>query len=251
MISSELIVGFHAVEALVRSNPQQIDRILFVRTRQDKRQQSLLELARAQGIKLEQKERAQLHELCGHEKHQGVLAFFNGTLEKNESFLRSDLLARARPWLIMVLDRVQDPHNLGACLRCADAFAADAVIVPRDKSTGITASVQKVAAGAASSVPFYRVTNLARVLRQLKQDDAWVFGADAQSTTSLYDINFSGSVVLVLGAEGAGLRQNTQRACDQLYKIPLHGSVSSLNVSVAAGISLSEVVRQRDLIDNH
>lgn len=251
MSSSEIIVGIHAVEALLRSNPKQISQLLCSESRHDKRHQKLLTLAGNQGVNVEKTNRSQLRDICGHDKHQGIIAYFAGSLEKTEAHLLTDLKARDRPWLVLALDGIQDPHNLGACLRSADGFAVDAVIVPRDNAASVTPVVQKVAAGAAATVPFYRVTNLSRVLRQLQDNEAWVYGAAGESEQSLYETEFSGSVVLVLGAEGAGLRQNTRQSCDQLYKIPLSGSVSSLNVSVATGISLNEVARQRHFVEKN
>jgi len=250
MSSPEIIAGIHAVDALLRSHPDKIKKLLCADSRHDKRHHNLVILATNQGVQIEKTDRARLSEICGHDKHQGVVAYFAGVLDKSEAHLLTDLNASSRPWLILALDGVQDPHNLGACLRSADGFGVDAVVVPRDNATGLTAAVHKVAAGAASSVAFYRVTNLVRVLRQLQEHQAWVYGAAGDSDTSLFDTEFSGSVVLVLGAEGSGLRQNTRQACDQLYRIPLKGSVTSLNVSVATGISLSEVSRQRYFVEN-
>lgn len=165
--------------------------------------------------------------------------------QANAKDLPELLREKTRPCLILVLDGVQDPHNLGACLRSADAAGVDAVIAPIDRSAGLTPVVRKVAAGAADSVPFYQVTNLVRTLEQLKQAGVWVFGATDAADESLYRQDFKGSVAVVMGAEGSGLRRLTTAACDGLFSIPMAGSVSSLNVSVATGVTLFEVVRQR------
>ena len=250
MSGQNLVAGIHAVESLLKNDPAQISRLLCVDTRKDKRLQKLQQLAKNQGIAVEYTERTELDKLCGHRKHQSVLAWYQGTPEKNESQLFTDLASQQQPWLILVLDEIQDPHNLGACLRSADGFAVDAVVIPSDNAVGITPVVQKVAAGAAASVPLYRVSNLARALRRLQDEQVWIYGAAGEAEASLYDTQFSGSVALVLGAEGSGLRKLTREACDQLYKIPLQGQVSSLNVSVATGISLSEIQRQRSCIEN-
>lgn len=249
MSTGSLVVGIHAVEAVLRSDPKRVDKMLCTQARRDKRLVKLLDLARNQGVQVEIVEREEIDELCGHKKHQSVLAYYQGVPERTESHLLTDLHTKTRPWLILILDEVQDPHNLGACLRSADCFAVDAVVIPRDNSVSVTPVVQKVAAGGAATIPVYRVTNLVRALNQLQEADVWLYGAAGESDKSLYDYSLSGSIGLILGAEGSGLRKLTRDACDQLYKIPLYGQVSSLNVSVAAGISLSEVMRQRYFIE--
>lgn len=241
----ELLVGLHTVEALVRKHPKQIQALLVDERSRSSRQSQLVTLARNQGITVEATDARTLEGLCGHSRHQGVAVRFDGELERNESTLRTDLAAATEPLLVLVLDGVTDPHNLGACLRSAEAVGVDAVIVPKDNSAALTPAAQKVAAGAAATAPLYRVTNLARTLQLLQEAGVWVHGAVGDASEALYEQDLTGSVALVLGAEGKGMRKLTRGACDKLYKIPMSGTVESLNVSVAAGISLFEAHRQR------
>ncbi len=245
----ELIYGIHAVDALLRRQPAAIGRLLVQQGREDKRMAALLALARNQGVAVQVLPRRELDEQVSG-RHQGVVAEVSGAVAAaDKHWDETDLLGYVddaeAPLLILVLDGVTDPHNLGACLRSADAAGVDAVVVPKDKSADLSPVVRKVACGAAESVPFVRVTNLARTLDALKQKGVWLYGAAGEAETSLYQVDLSGSVALVMGAEGSGLRRLTREACDFLVKLPMAGMVSSLNVSVATGICLFEARRQR------
>jgi len=249
----DYVYGLHAVDSLLRRHPQSVQRLLLQAGRDDKRMASLLELARNQGIPVAREPRAGLDKLVTG-RHQGAVAQLRGdaALESGAAsnlWREADLLQavgdKAGPALLLVLDGVTDPHNLGACLRSADAAGVDAVVVPRDNSADLTPVVRKVACGAAEAVPFVRVTNLSRALQALKARGVWVFGADGEAEKSLYDSDLTISLALVMGAEGAGLRRLTREQCDHLVRLPMAGSVSSLNVSVAAGVALFEARRQR------
>ena len=241
----ELVFGLHAVDALLRRQPESVSRVLLQAGRRDKRIAALRELAANQGVAVEELPRDALDRKVSG-RHQGAVAEVIGaTRAWDESMLWQRLAELERAPLVLVLDGVTDPHNLGACLRSADAAGVDAVIVPRDKSADLTPTVRKVACGAAETVPFVRVTNLARALEGLKERGIWLYGAAGEAEASLYDSDLSGPAAIVMGAEGGGLRRLTREACDHLVKLPMAGSVSSLNVSVATGICLFEVVRQR------
>ncbi|MBX2823694.1 MAG: 23S rRNA (guanosine(2251)-2'-O)-methyltransferase RlmB [Gammaproteobacteria bacterium] len=239
------VVGLNAVESLLKTAPRQIDQLLVAGQRRDKRVQALVTLARNQGVVIAEVSSEDLSARCGHQRHQSVLALYRGSPPRTERQLLSDLAARAEPWLVLALDEVQDPHNLGACLRSAAAAGVDAVIIPRDNAVGVTPVVQKVSAGAAAVVPLYQVTNLVRTLTALKSQGAWLYGAAGAGEETLYDVDFKSSSVIVMGSEGQGLRRRTQATCDVLYRIPMRGDVESLNVSVACGVSLFEARRQR------
>lgn len=251
---AECVYGIHAVDSLLRRSPGAIAQLALQSGREDRRIQSLLELARNQGVSVVRLPRRELDQLAGG-RHQGAVASLaadgpagspgGGGEVLDEAGLLALVEAATDPVLLLVLDGVTDPHNLGACLRSADAAGAHAVVVPKDKSADLNPTVRKVACGAAESVPFARVTNLARTLDALKRQGVWVYGAAGEADTELYDCQLTGSVALVLGAEGSGLRRLTRECCDHLVKLPMAGSVSSLNVSVAAGVCLFEVVRQR------
>jgi 23S rRNA (guanosine2251-2'-O)-methyltransferase len=241
----ELVYGLHAVDAVLRKQPDQIQRLWVQAGRRDKRIAALIELAGNQGVAFESLPRAELDgKVSG--RHQGVIAeLVEGGAAWDEPALWRHLESLRHSALVLVLDGVTDPHNLGACLRSADAAGADAVIVPRDKSADLTATVRKVACGAAEVVPFVRVTNLARTLEGLKERGIWLYGTAGEADSLLYDADLSGPVAIVMGAEGSGLRRLTRETCDHLVKLPMAGEVSSLNVSVATGICLFEAVRQR------
>ncbi len=245
MSEKSLIFGLHAVQALLSTHPKRILRLLVLKDRHDQKMQSLLALANAHGIPVEMTPRHELDRMANHENHQGLIAFCKQANSYSENDLNTILDSVSGPVLLLVLDGVQDPHNLGACLRSADAAGVHAVIAPKDKSVGMTPTVAKVASGAAETVPFIQVTNLARTLRSLQERNIWVYGAAAEADKTLYQADLKGSIALVLGAEGSGLRRLTREHCDVLLTIPMQGSVSSLNVSVATGIFLFEVVRQR------
>jgi 23S rRNA (guanosine2251-2'-O)-methyltransferase len=244
----QYIYGIHAVDALLRRNAAAVQRVLLQQGRQDKRMAALAALARNQGVRVETLPRQALDDLVSA-RHQGVVAEAVEAPEGGEQRWDESLLLRrvdetAAP-LILVLDGVTDPHNLGACLRSADAAGVSAVVVPKDKSADLSPTARKVACGAAEVVPFVRVTNLARTLAALKERGVWLYGAAGEAEVSLYDCDLSGAVAIVMGAEGSGLRRLTREACDHLVHLPMAGSVSSLNVSVATGICLFEARRQR------
>lgn len=235
--------GIHAVKALLKNHDVSVHRVVM--TRHDERSSAIRELCKRREFVVQALTRDELTQELGHDDHQGVMVEHATRPAANAKNLLELLGAKSEPCLVLVLDGVQDPHNLGACLRSADAAGVDAVIAPTDRSASLTPVVRKVAAGAADSVPFYQVTNLVRTLEQLKQTGIWVFGATDAADAPLYGQDFQGSVALVMGAEGSGLRRLTRDACDGLFSIPMAGSVSSLNVSVATGVTLFEVVRQR------
>ena len=249
----QYIYGIHAVDSLLRKNPKSVQRLWVQQGREDKRIASLLELAQNQGVPIAREPRQDLDDMVKG-RHQGVVAEtlddpIHGEVLQSNLWQEADLLRmvveKDGPVLILVLDGVTDPHNLGACMRSADAAGVDAVVVPKDKSADLTPTVRKVACGAAEVIPFVRVTNIARTLAALKERNVWIFGAAGEAEKSIYDNDLTGPMALVMGAEGAGLRRLTREHCDFLVKLPMSGSVSSLNVSVATGVCLFEVVRQR------
>ena len=244
MSDKEYVFGLHAVQALLQRNPKRVKRLLLLRGRLDVRVQAVVDLAESQGLKLEQVGADELEQLADG-VHQGVVAEVSPSQLWSEEMLGHLLDKLDTPALLLVLDGVTDPHNLGACLRSADAAGAQAVIIPKDRSAGLTPVVRKVACGAAETVPLVAVTNLARTLKQLQQRGLWVVGAAGEAEQLIYQVDMSVPTVIVMGAEGSGLRRLTREHCDFLAKLPMAGSVSSLNVSVATGICLFEAVRQR------
>jgi len=247
MTATRTLYGFHAVTARLKLRPESIRAIYVAGARTDARARDLLARAKAAGCAVEPADDARLAELAGTDRHQGVVALVEA--QAAPVTLDEVLDALAEPALLLVLDGVSDPHNLGACLRSADAFGAHAVVVPKDRAVGVNATVAKAASGAADTVPVVTVTNLARALREMKERGIWIVGADAGGE-SLFDADLSGPIAWVMGAEGAGLRRLTRELCDRIVGIPLFGSVSSLNVSVAAGICLY-ATRQRRSGDAH
>ena len=250
MAETRFIYGFHAVIAKLRHSAGDVREIFLDQTRSDARARDLAKLAQIHGVHLILAEPARIAAMAGGAggkgaRHQGVVA----RVAAQARVLKLDdiLDTLAEPALLLVLDGVQDPHNLGACLRVADCAGAHAVIAPRDRACGLNATAIKVASGAAESVPFITVTNLARTLRELKERDVLTLGAEAEAEADLYAVAQVGSLAWVLGAEGEGLRRLTRETCDRLTRIPMQGSVDSLNVSVAAGICLFETRRQRSL----
>lgn len=243
---SETAYGIHAVDVILRRSPERIISLSIQSDRNDKRIQGLLSLAQNQGVAVDRVSKADLDEMVS-ERHQGVVAVIKprkadgGVSERD---LSSYLKGIDCP-LVLVLDGVTDPHNLGACLRSADAAGVAAVIVPKDNSAELNAVARKVASGAADVIPLVRVTNLARTLRSLKELGIWIVGTTGEADTLVYDQDLSIPTALVMGAEGPGMRRLTTEACDFLVKLPMAGDVSSLNVSVATGVCLFEAVRQR------
>ena len=244
MSQSCFIHGFHAIIAKLRHQPEAILEIFIDAERNDARARDLLRHAEQQGVRVMPVDGKRLAGMSGgNMRHQGVVARVSG--EMRHVSLDDVLDTLEEPAFLLVLDGIQDPHNLGACLRVADAVGAHAVIAPKDRAVGLTQTAIKVASGAAESVPYITVTNLARTLRELKERDIWVVGTDAEGKDDLYSAQWPAATAWVLGAEGDGLRRLTRETCDQLVTIPMLGSVQSLNVSVATGVCLYEARRRR------
>lgn len=248
MNDPRILFGFHAVQSRMRQHAASIQEILIDQDRVDPRMKDLLKLAESSNVRIMQVDRDRLDGIAGRNgRHQGVIARVVDTpipYKDIQDILDSDL---SEPPFFLILDGVEDPHNLGACLRVADAMGVHAVIAPKDRAVGLNATVRKVASGAAETVPFIAVTNLARTIRELKEAGVFVIGTTMDSTSTLLNTKLDGPIALVLGAEGDGIRRLTAESCDALVTIPMFGSVESLNVSVASGICLYEVRRQRNL----
>lgn len=241
----EYIFGLHSVQHVLQQDISRIKEVWVQDTRRDVKLQNLLEQLQQQGVTLQIVPKKTLDKLAHSEHHQGILLRCQAIPAQTEDDLEQLLATLTVPAFLLVLDEVQDPHNLGACLRTADAAGVHAVIVPKNRSCSLTATVRKVASGAAETMPVIQVTNLARTLRWLQEQGVWLVGAVAEAEKGLFETQLTGAIALVMGAEGTGLRRLTQETCDQLVKIPMLGSVESLNVSVATGICLYEIVRQR------
>ncbi len=242
---SETIYGIHAVKAFVTNYPERLIEVLALKGRDDQRLQPLINEIQRLGISVQFLNRQTLDKKAEGEVHQGIIARIHPLKELNENDLDHILQQQSSP-LLLVLDGITDPHNLGACLRTADAVGVSAVIVPKDKSAQLNSTARKVACGAAENVPLIRVTNLSRTLRELQQQhNIWVIGTAGEASETLYQTKLTGPLALVMGAEGEGMRRLTREHCDQLVSIPMAGTVSSLNVSVATGVCLFEIVRQR------
>lgn len=238
---TEIVFGIHAVESVLRSNPEQVLQLWVQAGRKDRRMQTILGIAGTHGVSVETCSRDALQKKSSDQKHQGVVAKIRSG-NKSQPGLK-DILTR-QDLLLLVLDGVQDPHNLGACLRSADASGVDAVIVSKNRSPGLTPVVRNVASGAAETTAFIQVSNLARALQQLKDNDVWIVGTAGEAKTSLYDSSTSNRLAIVMGSEGEGMRRLTREACDELIYIPIQGHVESLNVSVATGVCLFEYRRK-------
>ena len=254
MSSPKVLFGFHALGVRLKTAPNSIIELYFEPTRRDARMRQFLDKAKDSGIKMVESDGERLSKMCGGHGHQGIAARVQAIAQvhsldellENLEAANEDLPPEQRTQpLILVLDGVTDPHNLGACLRVADGAGVHAVIAPKDHAAGINATVAKVASGAAETVPYFMVTNLARTLNELKERDIWIIGTSDQATQTLYQADLKRPVALVLGAEGDGMRQLTAKTCDALVSIPMRGAVESLNVSVASGVCLYEAVRQR------
>jgi 23S rRNA (guanosine2251-2'-O)-methyltransferase len=246
MVVEELVYGLHPVMALFAQR-RPVRQLWVLDSRQDARLDELLTSAREQGVPVQRVTRDKLDKLSGGGRHQGVVAEAGAAQASDEHGLEAYLATLATPAFLLVLDGVQDPHNLGACLRSANAAGVHAVIVPKDRAVELTPVVRKAAAGAAEMTPFFQVTNLARTLRWLKQQNIWLVGLAGEAHDTLYDLDLKGPLALVLGAEGSGLRRLSKSECDFLARLPMAGAVESLNVSVAAGVALFEAVRQRSI----
>ncbi|WP_395027155.1 23S rRNA (guanosine(2251)-2'-O)-methyltransferase RlmB [Comamonas odontotermitis] len=247
MSSPKVLFGFHAVGVRMKTAPKSIIEVYFESTRRDARMRQFLERAKEAGVRLIEADAMRIAKLAGSHGHQGVAARveeIKDTRTLDELLDDLEEAGVASP-LLLVLDGVTDPHNLGACLRVADGAGAHAVIAPKDHAVGINATVAKVASGAAETVPYFMVTNLARTLKELKERNVWIIGTSDDAPKTLYQVDLKGPVALVLGAEGDGMRQLTRKTCDELIGIPMMGAVSSLNVSVASGVCLYEALRQR------
>ena len=243
-MSNEFIYGIHAVKAVLAREPERFIEAFVLKGRQDDRLMPILNELQQVGVSVQQMTRKTLDDKARGANHQGIMARVKPAKQLNENDL-DDILAQHEAPLLLVLDGVTDPHNLGACLRNADAAGVAAVIVPKDKSANINATVSKVACGAAETVPLVRVTNLARTMRSLQEQGIWFVGTAGEATQDIYQAKLTGPLAIVMGAEGDGMRRLTRETCDDLIKIPMAGSVSSLNVSVASGVCLFEAVRQR------
>jgi len=245
MTEGSVVFGLHTVQALLEKQPARVKGLVLQRGREDQRVAAIEKLARAAGVPVERRDSRELDQLSGNGRHQGVLARLEALGVQGEGTLDDILDQAAGHPLILVLDGVQDPHNLGACLRTADAAGVNAVVVPRDRAAGLTAVVRKVASGAAETTPLIQVVNLARTLRHLKERGLWTVGAAGEAGQDVYAADLKGPLTVVMGSEGEGLRRLTRESCDALVRIPMRGTVESLNVSVATGVLLFEAVRQR------
>src|SRR5437773_11436513 len=244
MKSTRHLIGFHAVTARLRHHPEGVQTLYVEAARHDRRMRELIERAEAAKVAVQAVDERRLQAMAGHDRHQGVVAVVDDALP--HVTLEDVLEAASEPPLLLILDGVTDPHNLGACLRSADAFGVHALVVPKDRAVGVNATVAKAASGAADTVPVVAVTNLARTLRDLKARGVWILGAETGGE-SLFDADLTGPIAWVLGAEGAGLRRLTRESCDRLVGIPLQGTVENLNVSVATGVCLYATRRARVL----
>jgi 23S rRNA (guanosine2251-2'-O)-methyltransferase len=245
MSSPKVLFGFHAVGVRLKTAPQSIVEIYFEPTRRDARMRQFVAKAQEAGVRLIEADALRIAKLSGSHGHQGVAARVEPLPQVHS--LDELLESLTEPALLLVLDGVTDPHNLGACLRVADGAGVHAVIAPKDHAGGVNATVAKVASGAAETVPYFMVTNLARTLNELKERNIWCIGTSDDAPKTLYEVDLKGPVALVLGAEGEGIRQLTRKTCDELVRLPMKGAVESLNVSVASGVCLYEAVRQRGL----
>jgi 23S rRNA (guanosine2251-2'-O)-methyltransferase len=243
-MANKILFGFHAVGVRLKTAPKSVLELHVDVTRRDQRMRQFLQKAAEAGTKVSEADDERLQKMCGSSRHQGVVARVDALALSHS--IDDTLDAVEGPLLLLVLDGVTDPHNLGACLRVADGAGVHAVVAPKDHAVGLNATVAKVASGAADTVPYFMVTNLARTLGELKERDIRIVGTSDDAEQTLYDLDLTGPVAFVLGAEDSGMRQLTRRHCDVLVRLPMRGAVESLNVSVASGICLYEAVRQRE-----
>lgn len=243
-MQDEIIFGIHAVTHLLQRSPERVREVFVLQNRDDEKLHKIVSLARQNSINVQPVKKNFLEEKATG-NHQGVLARAKPVQAKGEHDLFAMLDSQDEPAFLLILDTITDPHNLGACLRSCDAAGVQGVIAPKDKAVGLTATVSKVACGAAESVPFYQVTNLSRTMKELQERGIWLYGTAGEASESVYKTDLRGPIAIVMGAEGKGLRRLTREACDHLIHIPMAGEVSSLNVSVATGVCLFEAVRQR------
>ncbi|MCU7960012.1 MAG: 23S rRNA (guanosine(2251)-2'-O)-methyltransferase RlmB [gamma proteobacterium symbiont of Bathyaustriella thionipta] len=244
MSESQLVSGLHSVRTLLSQNPEEIQQVWLDKKRRDKRMQAIEQRCLSAGIRPQRVSHAELDQLLPHTNHQGVIARSTASKSWTEDGLQA-LLADIDTPLLLALDGVQDPHNLGAVLRTADAAGVHAVIAPKDNAAGLTATVQKISSGASLTVPYIQVTNLARSIKKLQQQGLWVVGTAGEADQTLYETDLQGPLLIVMGGEQNGLRRLVRENCDHLVRLPMLGKVESLNVSVASGVVLYEAVRQR------
>ena len=241
----QILLGFHAIQVRLRLDPESLKAVYYDPARRDRRMGDFLKQAESiLGERLHSADSERLQKLTGHDRHQGVVALAEKiTVARNLAELIDGI--DGQPPLLMILDGITDPHNLGACLRVADGAGVHGVVVPKDRSVHINATVSKVSSGASEVIPLITVTNLARSMREMKEMGIWLVGTDDKAVKSIYDIDLTGPVAIVMGAEGEGMRRLTRETCDELVHIPMRGVVESLNVSVASGVCLFEALRQR------
>ena len=244
MAQHEWLYGIHALESVISREPERLIELFVLKGREDDRLVNIINQARRFGISVQFCQRKTLDDKVDGEQHQGVVAKVLPGKQYTENDLAMIVEQADKPFLL-ILDGVTDPHNLGACLRTAEAAGAHAVVVPKDKSAALTPIVRKVASGAADVIPLVQVTNLARTIRELQNTGVWIIGTAGEANQSLYDCKLDGPIALVMGAEGKGMRRLTRENCDELIKLPMAGTVTSLNVSVATGVCMFEIVRQR------
>ena len=245
-MSRQLLFGFHAVGVRLKTAPRSVNEVHVDASRRDQRMRQLVARAEAAGVRIVASDDARLQAIAGTHRHQGVVARVEAVVQSHSLDDTLDAVeAAGETALVLVLDGVTDPHNLGACLRVADGAGVHAVVAPKDHAVGVNATVAKVASGAAETVPYFMVTNLARTLAELKERGIRIVGTAEDAPRSIWDADLVGPVALVFGAEGSGLRQLTARTCDELVHLPMRGAVESLNVSVASGVCLYEAARQR------
>lgn len=246
MSKSINIFGFHSVESLLKTNPESIIRVLILNNRKDKRINNLVNILSSQKIALSMTDRNDLDRIAKGEIHQGVISEVILPPLMNEESLLNSISGNATKPLILILDSIQDPRNLGACLRSANAAGVDHVVINKDGSAPINAVVHKTSAGAINTLRIYQVTNLSRTIKDLQKRGLWVIGLDGNSQSTIYDVNLTDATAIVMGSEGKGIRQLIKKTCDQIVTIPMSGNIESLNVSVATGIALFESKRQRE-----
>ena len=240
--SNEIIYGIHAVEAAIRNQPENVLQVFIQQGRNDSRIKTLLSIAQNSGVSIQSISNDKLKEKCPKARHQGVVAEIRRSKSSNVSL---DELLEKESVLLLILDEVQDPHNIGACLRTADAIGVDAVVVSKNRSPALTPVIRNVASGAAETVPYIMVSNLARAIEKIKASNVWVMGTSGDAGQTIYDTEVNQRLALVMGSEGKGMRRLTREACDELISIPMQGSVESLNISVATAVCLYEVRRQQ------
>ena len=245
MSAEQIIYGFHSITSHIRMDPLSIKEIFIDEFRTDGRVGDLMKLIETNQIKYHLSSKDRLDGFISNQKHQGVVAIIREVKNKHvtiEDIVETD---KSEPFLFLILDGIEDPHNLGACFRVADAMGVDAIVCPKDNAVGLNSTVRKVASGGADSVPFVVVTNLARTIRYLKEKGVFIYGTDDEASNTIGQISFNGSVALIMGSEGKGMRRLTKELCDDIFSIPMLGQVESLNVSVASGICLYEIIRQK------